>query len=141
MLSILLGLHIAAFTGITYLFYKRSTHIAYHFSMSLAIIISLWNTLAFGLLLNHLLSAYLLYMIIIITIAIGAISSILTGIILDFQSFYSGSVTGVMGGLMGPMLGDLLSESQAIVLFIIIGLFCFALLFISLRSTQIRREI
>ena len=141
MLYILIGLHIGSFIGITYLFYKFSKFIAYHFSMSLAIILSLWNTLAFGLLLNHLLSAYLLYMIIIITIAIGAISSILIGLILDFQSYYSGSVTGVMGGLMGPMLGDILSGSQSIILFIIIECLCTALLFLSLLSSQIRREI
>lgn len=141
MLYILVGLHMVAFIGITYLFYKQSKFIAYHFSMSLAIIISLWNTLAFGLLLNQLLSAYLLYMIIIITIVIGAISAIITGIILDFQSFYAGSVTGVMGGLMGPMLGDILSGSHSIVLFIIIEFICITLLLISLCSTQIRREI
>ena len=141
MLYILIGLHIGSFIGITYLFYKFSKFIAYHFSMSLAIISSLWNTLAFGLLLNQLLSAYMLYMIIIITIGIGVISAILTGIILDFQSFYAGSVTGIMGGLMGPMLGDILSDNQSIALFIFIELICSTLLFISLHSSQIRREI
>ena len=141
MLYTLIGLHIGAYIGITYLFYKQSSFIAYHFSMSLAIIISLWNTLAFGLLLNQFLSAYFLYMIMIITMAIGAGSAILTGIILDFQSFYAGSVTGIMGGLMGPMLGDILSGSQSIILFIIIEILCTTLLFLSLRSSQIRREI
>ena len=141
MLYILVLTHIMFFVGITYLFYKRSQFIAYHFSIGLAITVSLWNTLAFGLLLNHLLSSYLLYMIIIITIALGVISAIFTGLILDFQSFYSGSVTGVMGGLMGPMLGDMLSRNQTMILFIIIELICTVLLFISLCSTQIRREI
>ena len=141
MLFILIGLHIGSFIWITYLFYKHSRFIAYHFSMSLAIISSLWNTLAFGLLLNELLSAYFLYMIIIMTVAIGACSAILTGIILDFQSFYAGSVTGIMGGIMGPMLGDILSGSQSIALFIFIELICTILLFLSLQSSQIRREI
>ena len=137
----LLILHSSAFIWIMYNFHKLSKFIAYHYSMVLGIIISLWNTLAVGLLLHQILSAYLLYMIILITMAVGAATSMLIGLILDFQSFYAGSMTGIMGGLMGPMLSDILSGSQPVYLFIIVEFTCLILLTISLYSTQIRREI